>query len=195
MKRFFLLTALLVHFMAFSQNEDSTQSYKRQFGYGVANLIQLSDPTNYKPRIYLDFAQAGPWQETFYRVSLLGEYRTYMDGNVRNHEIIPFIVSMGLEKVWKREKIAFGLGVALYYSMSLRKTTISTFQGDDYGVGIAPSAHLYIPLKENLSLTFAYQYGVGLYREFVGVGTVAAPSLVPRGDAIRDLSFGVVHYF
>lgn len=174
---------------------DSTAKYNRQFGYGVGNLFDLKDPINYKPGIYFDFGQGTDWENVNLKVSMLGKYRTYMDGNVRQHEVIPFIVSVGLEKFWVREKLVLSVGASIYYSMSLRKSTISGFQGDDYGVGISPMINVMIPLKENLGLVFGYQYGIGLYREFNNLGTVTNATLVPKGEAIKNLSFGVMHYF
>ncbi len=178
-----------------NRDSDSTETFKRSFGYGVSNLINLYDPINYRPGIYLEFRQVAPFEGWSYNVRLIAQYRFENQNGVRYHELIPFVTTVGLERDIYLEKFIVSVNANLFYSMSLRKTSISGFQGDDYGVGISPGVNLSYPLRENLVLSAGLEYGVGFFREFVGVGTVTTPAMVLKGVAIRNLSFGIRHYF
>jgi hypothetical protein len=194
-----LLVGLIIVLISFSQkalaSEDSTITYKRSFGYGVANLVELYDPTNYLPGIYVEFGQASPIEGWQYNIKLIGHYRYLNQNNIRHHEFLPFVVTVGLERKWELEKFQIGFNANLFYSMSLRKTSISPFQGDDYGFGISPGVTVFYPLRDNLVLCGGLEYGAGLFREFVAVGTVTTPALRLKAAPIRNLSFGIRHYF
>ncbi|CAG5078864.1 hypothetical protein [Parvicella tangerina] len=195
-----LLFVMSVAYSSFLAQSDSAAAYKRSFGYGVANLIELYDPINYRPGIYLEFRQNSPIDGWRYNIKLMGRYRFENQNGVRYHELIPFVTTIGLERDIHLdfERLLLSVNANLFYSMSLRKSSIgggSGFQGDDYGVGISPGVNASFFLRENLALHVGFEYGIGFFREFVSVGTVTRPSMVLKGVAIRNLSFGVRHYF
>lgn len=191
-----LLLIVLMHCCAvMSAQSDSTNENRRSFGYGVSNLLDLYDITNYRPGIYIEFGQVSPIEKWNYNIKFIGNYQYSNQNNIRYHSIIPFIVTLGLERIWEVGRIAISVNADLFYSMSLRKTSISGFQGDDYGVGLAPGINLHFPLRENLVLIAGVEYGVGFFRKFNSLGTVTTPSLVLDAAAIRNLSFGIRHYF
>lgn len=185
-------------FSSIYSSSDSSATYRRTIGYGVSNLIELYDIINYRPGVYLEFSQKAPFDGWVYNVKFIGKYHLEVQNNVRYHEIIPFITTVGLERRVEFEKFQLILNANLFYSMSLRKSSIgggSGFQGDDYGIGMSPGVNLSYPLRENLLLIGGVEYGVGFFREFVSVGTVTQPAMVLKGTAIRNLSFGIRHYF
>lgn len=191
-----ILLVVLVHcYAVVHAQSDSIVENKRSFGYGVSNLLDLYDITNYRPGIYLEFGQVSPIEKWNYNIKFIGNYQYSNQNNIRYHSIIPFIVTVGLERVWEMGRIAISINADLFYSMSLRKTSISGFQGDDYGVGLAPGINLIFPLRDNLVLIGGAEYGVGFFRKFNSLGTVTTPSLVLDVTAIRNLSFGIRHYF
>lgn len=193
-----VLTLFSISFGVFGNNNTDSSSvdqFKRSFGYGASNLLDLVNPIGYRPGIYVEFGQDSPFDGWDYAFTLIGAYRFENQNNIRYHELIPFVITAGLEKNWYFEKVFISLNLNLFYSMSLRKTSISPFQGDDYGVGASPGLKINLPLRDDLVLNAGYEYGLGFFREFVGVGSVAVPAMVLRGRAIRNFSFGVRHYF
>ncbi|MCB9189852.1 MAG: hypothetical protein H6599_11305 [Flavobacteriales bacterium] len=175
--------------------EDSISPHKRSFGYGVSNLIELYDFKTYTPGLYLEFGQQSSLKGWDYSIRLIGQYSLSIQNNIRTHSVVPFIVTLGLEKKWRLNKFILSFDGDLFYSMSLRKATLGTFQGDDYGVGISPGLNLAYPFRENLSIQAGLEYGVGFFREFVSVGSVTVPAMVFNFAAVRSFSLGIRHYF
>lgn len=173
---------------------DSTNKHK-SFGYGVSNLLELYDFSNYHPGIYIEFGQVSPIENWDYNIKLIGNYQFTNQNNIRNHSFIPFRLTFGLERKVQLEKVFLSFNANLFYSMSLRKTSISGFQGDDYGVGVSPGVNINFPLREDLILSGGLEYGVGFFRDFVSVGTVTRQTMVLNYAAIRNFSFGIRHYF
>lgn len=165
------------------------------FGYGVSNLFELYDITNYHPGIYLEFGQISPIENWDYNVKFIGNYQFTNQNNIRYHSFIPFRVTVGLERKLQLEKMFLTFNANLFYSMSLRKTSISGFQGDDYGVGVSPGVNINFPLREDLVLSAGLEYGLGFFRDFVSVGTVTRQTMVFNYAAIRNFSFGIRHNF
>lgn len=182
---------------AYTQNtvRDSLYNKSRLIGYGISNFLDLIDPINYKPGIYLEFGQPTPMDNWNLKISFIGKYSYQSQNNLRQHSILPFVFTAGLERNWYFDKVLMTIDFSLYYSMSVRKATTSAVQSDDYGVGVAPGILLQIPLRDDLVLCGGVQIGGGLYREFAGVGTVARPTIVGRIEDLRLFSFGLRHYF
>lgn len=174
---------------------DTINGFKQNLGYGVANLAEIvSNNAGYRPQVYLDYARVNS-NGFHYRVGISFNYRRVTQGNVFQHELIPFNVTLGGEKYFAKERFYFTLGVDLFYSMSLRKSQLSPFQGDDFGVGLAAVIGAGFCLRENLSLFAQYEPGVGYFRSFVGIGNRTQQTLEARFAAIRNLSFGIRHFF
>lgn len=197
MRSYILLVVILLSFSVSRTwaSTDSTATYKRNFGYGVSNTLQLFNFSTYVPGIYLEFGQRSPIEGLDYNIKLIGLYSLTNQGNVRTHSLVPFMVTLGLEKSWYLEKVIINLNANLFYSMSLRKGTLGPFQGDDYGVGISPGVNLGYPLKENLVVSAGIEYGLGFFREFVSVGTVTTQTMRLNYAPVRSLSLGIRHYF
>jgi hypothetical protein len=186
-------------FNAQSQNKinfsDTLNGFTQNLGYGVANLVEIiSDNAGYRPQVYFDYARLSS-KGFHYRAGVSFNYRRVAQGNVFQHEMIPFNIRIGGEKYFYKERFYFALGADLFYSMSVRKSNLSPFQGDDYGVGVAAVLGAGLCLRENLSLFTQYEPGVGLFRSFVGIGTRTQTTLTTRFAPIRNLSFGLRHFF
>ena len=174
---------------------DTLSGYTQNLGYGVANLVEIvSNNASYRPQVYFDYARVSS-KGFHYRASLSFNYRCVAQGNVFQHELIPFNVTIGGEKYFYKNRYYFALGADLFYSMSVRKSRLSPFQGDDFGVGIAAVIGAGSCLRENLSLFSQYEPGFGLFRSFVGIGNRTQQTLVTSFAPIRNLSFGIRQFF
>jgi hypothetical protein len=174
---------------------DTIGGFKQSFGYGVANLIEIaSNNSGYRPQVYFDYARINS-KGFYYRASISFSYRRFEQGNLFQHELIPFNITIGGEKYFYKQRFFFVLGADLFYSMSVRKSNLSPFQSDDFGVGIAPVLGTGFCLRENLSLFAQYEPGFGVFRSFVGVGNRTQATLTPRFAPMRNLSFGLRHFF
>lgn len=174
---------------------DSMQGYSKNFGYGVANLIEIaSNNSGYRPQAYFDLSGKNS-KNYFYRIGLSFSYRRNTQGTLPVNEIIPLNITFGAEKHYYRKNFYFVLGGDFFVSMSMRKARLGPFQFDDYGMGIAAYAGCGYALRRDLTLFTQFEPGIGYFREFVGVGTVARPTLAIRYAPMRNLSFGVRHFF
>lgn len=174
---------------------DTLNGFRQNIGYGVANLVEIvSNNAGYRPQVYFDYARINT-KGFHYRVGVSFNYRRFSQGNVFQHELIPFNITMGGEKYFYKNRMYFVLGADLFYSMSLRKSKLSPFQGDDYGVGIAGVIGAGYCLRENLSLFAQFEPGFGYFRSFVGIGYRTQQVVEPLYAPIRNLSFGLRHFF
>ncbi len=195
----FILLIFSFNALSFGQKErsfsDTIQGFRQSIGYGVANLIEIaSNQSGYRPQVYIDYARVNT-KGFHYRVGVSFNYRRFEQGNLFQHELIPFNVTIGGEKYFYKQRFFFVLGADLFYSMSLRKSKLSPFQGDDYGIGIAPVLGAGLCLRENLSLFAQYEPGFGFFRSYVGIGTRTQQTLEAKFAPIRNLSFGLRHFF
>ena len=198
--RIFLLSICLV-FGVYSHGQnhlfktDSLQNFSKGFGYGAANLIEIaSKNSSYRPQIYLDFTSKTS-KGFYYRAGISLSYKRVNQTGLIVNEFLPTNITIGAEKHYYHKDLYFVLGADLFYSMSVRKSRLGPFQFDDYGVGVAPYVGLGYALRNDLSLFTQYEAGVGYFREFVGVGLVTQTTLAVRFAPIRNLSFGVRHFF
>ncbi len=174
---------------------DSLSKFNRSFGYGISNLLEGITMSNaYRPQVYFDYAQYSS-KKFFYRASISFNYSRSPQGNLTQHDFIPFNFTIGVEKHFYKNNFYFLVGGDLFYSMSLRKVRLSPFQGDDYGVGIAPYVGAGYALKENLSLFMQYEAGFGYFRDFVGIGNITRQTAVLRFAPLRNISLGLRHFF
>ncbi len=174
---------------------DSLSKFNRSFGYGVSNLLESITMSNaYRPQVYFDYSQYSS-KDFYYRASISFNYSRRPQGNLIQHDFIPFNFTIGAEKHFYKNNFYFVVGADLFYSMSLRKVRLSPFQGDDFGVGIAPLLGVGYALKENLSLFTQYEAGLGFFRSFASIGNIARPSAVLLFAPIRNVSFGLRHFF
>lgn len=174
---------------------DSLSKFHRSFGYGVSNLLEGATMSNaYRPQVYFDYTQYSD-KEFFYRVGISFNYSRRPQGNLTQHDFIPFNFTVGAEKHFYKNNFYFLVGGDLFYSMSLRKVRLSPFQGDDYGFGIAPYVGAGYALKENLSLFMQYEAGFGYFRDFVSIGNITRQTAVLRFAPLRNISLGLRHFF
>ena len=174
---------------------DSLKNFNRGFGYGAANLIEIaSKNSSYRPQVYLDFTSKNS-KGFYYRAGISLSYKRANQAGLIINEFVPTNITVGAEKHYYKKDFFFILGGDLFYSMSIRKSRLGPFQFDDYGVGVAPYIGAGYALRFDLSLFAQYEAGVGYFREFVGVGLVTQTTLALRFAAIRNLSFGIRHFF
>ncbi len=192
---FSLMLCLTIWSQRSNNFSDTLSGFQRNIGYGAAHLAEITtNNSGYRPQVYFDYGQSSG-KGYHYKLGLSFNYSRTRNGNIFQHELIPFNIVIGAEKHFYKQKFYFVVGGSVFYSMSVRKARLGPFQGDDYGVGVAPNLGVGFCLRENLSLYSEYAAGIGYFRSFVGVGTLAVPTLAVNFAPIRNFSFGLRHFF
>ena len=104
---------------------------------------------------------------------------------------MPLNFNLGVEKLVSLNKFDFIYGADIFYTMSLRGgSQIGTgmWQGDDFGFGVAPIGGIDYNLNKEWIVGIELEVGIGLFRDFVGVGTIAVQTIKPGPIYPRLLS-------
>jgi len=183
-----------------SQDIDTIFHPKQKIGFGISNIaktveISLND-SNPFPKVVRYMAEYHQEIDTavYLRFGVSSAISSFKNGNLREYYFVPLNFNIGIEKLYSRNKFDFVYGADLFYTMSLRGgTQVGTgmWRGDDFGFGIAPIGGIDYNLNKDWIIGVELEIGVGLFRDFVGVGSITKQSIKPGIIYPRLLSFSL----
>lgn len=172
-----------------SQNEVDTIFHRKQkIGFGISNIakaigVSLND-SNPFPKTIRHMVEYHHEIDTnlYIRFGASSAISSQKSGNLREYYFVPLNFNLGMEKLVSFKKIDFIYGADIFYTMSLRGgTQIGTgmWQGDDFGLGIAPMAGIDFNLNKEWIIGIELEVGIGLFRGFKNTGNMAVQTIRP----------------
>lgn len=170
---------------------------KQKIGFGISNVaktigVSLND-SNPFPKIIRYMAEYHHEVDTalYIRFGVSSAISSFKNGNLRDYYFVPLNFNIGVEKLVSFNKFDCIYGADIFYTMSLRggpRIGSGMWQGDDNGFGVAPILGVDYKLNKDWVIGMELEVGIGLFRDFIGVGTIAVQTIKPGAIFPRLIS-------
>lgn len=189
---FFFLISNSIHFCA----QENIKNDFLQFGIsnvgGLIHSALKSDSTS-SIQYFMQYHENIDTL-TFTRFGVSSSFKTEKLG-IRYFDFIPLNIFVGIEKQIIKNRTIFTYGIDVFYSMSLRGSTLGngSWRGDDFGVGLSPMSGLAYTINNQWRIGTEVSIGGGLFRIYKNAGTTTAKVLTPRWLFLKTISFGLAY--
>jgi hypothetical protein len=203
--RIILLVFILSGFSTQIESQSDTDTIfhpKQKIGFGISNIaetigVSLNDSNPFPKTIRYMVEYHHEIDTALYiRFGVSSAISSFKNGNLREYYFVPLNFNLGIEKLVSLNKFDFIYGADIFYTMSLRggpRIGSGMWQGDDFGFGVAPIGGIDYNLNKDWVIGIELEVGIGLFRDFIGVGTIAAQTIKPGPIYPRLISLSLKH--